>query len=163
MNLKTLLTILLLSITTGMSCSTVVRYMEYKEVIEPDILPYVEYVNSLTNDFKSVKSVTFYYQEPQPKKEAFTIGYCSYNTLHWLHYVKINKYFWQVATQEEKILLIAHELKHCSCQSNWKHINSKDSENCALNYMESMLPSSYCISKHFRTYLEQIRRGCNDK
>lgn len=160
--LKILLFILLITITSTMGCSTFLSYAEYKPGIDQGLEDYVEYIQSLNHDFAKVDSVTFYYKAPEVNK-TFTVGFCSYSLIHWKNYVKINRYWWNTASDRERILLIAHELKHCSCPSNWTHINRESQSGCRTNYMSSHIASPFCISLYYRDYIEQIKRGCNDK
>lgn len=161
--LKISLIIILIGITTTMSCSTYDSYVYYKEGIDTDLQKYVDYVNQLTSDFSKLDSITFYNRAPKNIKDNYTIGYCSYSFIHWKPYVKINKHWWKDATDRERILLIAHEMKHCSCMNNWTHINSEDDIKCRVNYMSSSIPNSFCINLYYSQYIAQIRRGCNDR
>jgi hypothetical protein len=136
--------------------------MDYKPGIDKELKYYVDYVKQLSSDFSEVDSVTFYYEKPKNKSDKYFIGFCSFNFNNWANYVKINRYWWDKASDRERIILMAHELKHCSCKDNWKHIDYKNESDCGANYMSSFLPNPFCIRLHYNDYIKQIRRGCND-
>jgi hypothetical protein len=160
---KILLIILLLTLTSTMSCSTFLSYAEYKQGIDKELEYYVDYVKQLSSDFSKVDSVTFYYHAPKDLNKSYTVGFCSFSLTHWKNYIKINTFWWNKASDRERVILIAHELKHCSCIGNWMHINREDKSLCRVNYMSSSIPNSFCIGLYYSDYIEQIKRGCDDR
>lgn len=88
-------------------------------------------------------------------KKASTeiIGLCYMN----LNEVSINRRFFESNGMRRNLLLIAHEMYHCTC---WKsHTDKKLKDGCP-SYMNAMIPSKKCIDKNYYEYIEEISKGC---
>lgn len=69
--------------------------------------------------------------------------------------IVINKKSWSKLDYHGKILLIAHEIAHCSKKIG--HINKVDSWGCADNFMHYKDTGIWCNKYNFRKYVKQMK------
>lgn len=73
--------------------------------------------------------------------------------------IDINKTAWKRMPYTERFLLVAHELGHCECKVIG-HVDGKLKDGCPTHYMNAVSASRYCLEKHSRVYLNQVKLGC---
>ncbi|MHA1675724.1 MAG: hypothetical protein ACTSU6_00945 [Candidatus Njordarchaeales archaeon] len=147
--------------------------------IDPTFNPYIKefiYISKgLVNkdDFKNI-SIKF---KTYPKN-SYVVGTCSMTP--WARYVSINKEWWRYnKSQFDREQLVYHEFGHCILYrdhvsdaysnpiieklSEMLHrlgiINKRGlllEDGCPSSYMDPYVLSNYCISAHYRYYLNEL-------
>jgi hypothetical protein len=97
--------------------------------------------------------------------------------------IDISRTFWEYASQEERYILLFHELAHAVC--NLRHSEQKDfkyienvgqflrdlgvpfygynPDNCPMSIMSPIIPNNYCSKRYFKNYmisLHDLRGKC---
>jgi hypothetical protein len=88
---------------------------------------------------------------PWAPKGAEVIGMCTPLVISDLTpEIRINKKYWDSATDAQQYLLLAHELGHCEF---WlMHDNKMLDDGCPASLMNSYLPDAECADLHFLDY-----------
>lgn len=149
-----LLNVIFISVMAG-SCSTV-RMLKDHRGIDREFSVYVGYVMALSEGSMYENDVTIGFKDHDymnPNGES-VIGRCH----PFIKEVDINRLYWNVASHEEKLILIAHELNHCVCFGS--HVTYKLEDGCP-SYMDAKQPSEKCMKNNFKKYLDEIRKGCD--
>lgn len=88
------------------------------------------------------------------------IGSCNFLPLSLSWEIDIRQDFWRYIDTNQRILLVAHEIKHCQCFVLF-HDDELLDDGCAKSFMTTNLQEAYCSRKHFTRYIEEMKRGCN--
>jgi len=88
-------------------------------------------------------------------REGATVGTCN-----WFHnYILVDPLYWfDQATEPERVALMWHELAHCVCYAG--HKEGHFSDGCPRHIMNPILPGDSCMRKHEETYREELRNAC---
>lgn len=159
--------VLVLSIIFAtVSCSSIRKYVfSFNEGIDESIQTYVDKVNAMNNGaFSKVDDISFYNESPSKADGNYTIGYCAFNFTTFKPFVKINTHWWNNANDKERILLTAHELRHCACKGKkMMHIDGTEGTfSCPKHYMHFQMANRLCIMFNYNKYVDQIKKGCED-
>lgn len=68
-------------------------------------------------------------------------------------YISIKRSYWEEATDVSRLALIYHELIHCELGVKG-HIDDRHEDDCATNFMNTFLPSAYCLDKYIDSYVK---------
>lgn len=149
-----------------LSCSSIRKYIySSNKGIHEDLKFYVDKVNELNNGaFSKVEDISFYDEAPSKQDGSYTIGYCAFNFATFKPFVKINNHWWRNQSEKSRILLMAHELRHCSCKGKkMMHIDGVEGAfGCPSHYMHFQMASKLCIMFNYNKYVEQIKKGCEE-
>lgn len=133
------------------------RITEKHKESDVRIKPYVDKIRSLSTGFMKFDiNVGFGISN---KKASTVIGTCTLSLIPLKYEIDINPLYWKIATEREKLLLIAHEMRHCLCKE-FIHNNEKLSDGCYKSYMSKYTANKQCIKKHYKKYLSEISKGC---
>lgn len=86
-------------------------------------------------------------------------GQCSFVIGKMNKEIDIVKEYWQNVTVAERLLLLAHEYRHCEC-NYLSHTSDYYLDGCSKSYMDSFTIDTRCIKLHLNDYLNEIRKGC---
>lgn len=96
-----------------------------------------------------------------PKDIPNLLGVCTFTLSNFSKEIDIVDPAWYGLSNARKMILVAHEFKHCEC-NYYSHTDEVFSDDCSKSIMGEFLPSEMCVKKHFDVYLAEIRRGCED-
>lgn len=96
------------------------------------------------NGFKHIKV----FKLPLPSKDVLGVCLPLYQT------IVINSRTWDELDEDEKFLLVAHELGHCHFKHGHSELNFQDG--CPFTIMAPHMPSRSCISRYSQWYYMQI-------
>jgi hypothetical protein len=140
-----------------LSCSSNFIKADYThKKSSPELEGYREYIYDLTEgklgnpDF----SVGFI------KERDNLLGECTFVLPFFNKEIDIVGIKWLFLSQKRRILLIAHEYRHCECD-HYYHINDKFKDGCPKSYFNEYLPDDECVESHYVEYLSEIKRGCD--
>jgi len=88
------------------------------------------------------------------------IGTCNLVLSEASSEIDIRKDYWYSFSLKEQILLLGHEYFHCQCPF-FGHINGVLEDRCPADFMNSSIPDSICINRHWDIYEKQLKEGCN--
>jgi len=137
-----------------------------------ELKKYKDTVKFLSNNKLGSSNIRIGFRTHRPHLKYFidmtkVIGSCNFVISTLKYEIDIYEDYWKILSDEQKLFLIAHELKHCECQF-FKHINSKFSDSkvfkqsntCPMSFMNEKLASQKCIKKHYEVYIKELRYGC---
>lgn len=86
-------------------------------------------------------------------------GLCHYfrigaGPIRW-GYIEIDRSYWQVISEYQRINLIFHELGHCVLGRDHTPAPQAPLE-CPTSFMHSSVMSTYCIEKNYSSYIEEM-------
>ena len=123
----------------------------------PEIKPYMDRVYKISGGKISNKIKAGLYISP--KKNKNVIGSCTLSIFPLEYEIDISPLYWAVANDKERLLLIAHEMRHCVCKE-FVHYDDKFQDGCHKSYMSAVTESDKCVNDHFDDYLTEISKGC---
>ena len=76
--------------------------------------------------------------------------------------ITINPSFWYNwgSSQMRKKGLVYHEMAHCVCRL--PHTNDLFKDDCAKSLMHENLPKNYCLKRHWRHYMKDLKTRCGE-
>jgi hypothetical protein len=154
-----LLGLLLGSIYIGCTSGSIKPEAIHK-VPSTELEKYRKIVQEISNNKLGTKDFTIGFIKA-PKKVPNLLGRCTFILNNFNKEIDIVESAWYDLGYAEKIILIAHEFKHCECNMYY-HIKDKYSDDCPKNIMNEHLPIGLCIVTHLNDYMADIRRGCED-
>ncbi len=89
------------------------------------------------------------------------LGVCTFTLSNLGKEIDIVEEAWHYLTHVEKLLLVAHEFRHCEC-NELGHSEDYFEDKCSKTIMHKYLPDLKCVKKHMNEYLAEIRRGCGN-
>lgn len=138
----------------------VIKASPIHKKLTPELEKYRGYVNIISNGSLGNKDITIGYRK-YSKDDPNLLGVCTFTLENLGKEIDIVEEAWQYLTHNEKLLLVAHEFRHCEC-NELGHEERYFSDKCSKTIMHKYLPDDRCIKKHIGDYLEEIRRGCGD-
>jgi hypothetical protein len=69
--------------------------------------------------------------------------------------IRIEKAYWEAATEKEKIELVFHELGHC--QQGRGHTSTYLTDGCPVSLMDPYTLDLWCLDTHWDYYIEELR------
>lgn len=112
-----------------------------------DMIPFINYFTQLT----SVQvDIPINYGNTGEK-----LGVCSVNGQY--KWITINEKWFKSHSDEDKLVLVLHELGHCVL--NKPHVDGYMRDGCALSIMNTYHIGSYCFLLHEEFYLEDYLYG----
>lgn len=115
--------------------------------IEKSILPYVLEVDYLSNGNLDGTKLNINFG----KLQNHILGTC----FLLRNEIIINKKKWKSLDYKGKILLIAHEIGHCSKKKS--HINGIDRYGCAKHFMHYSTTGKWCDRYKYKDYIKQMK------
>ena len=115
-------------------------------IVDPEFQPYVDKFMELGNI--TVAGIDMYFS-PQ---SGNVIGMCFVNGSY--RDIEIDGVWWSTAGDLDREILIFHELGHCVL--NRGHRNFTLQDGCGGSLMDSYHIGSYCYSKHYDYYIEEL-------
>ena len=76
------------------------------------------------------------------------------NNIIEMAYIKIDRDYWNKASQYKRINLIFHELGHCVLGRD--HVEWKTPNECPPSFMHNSIVSNYCLKKYYKNYLKEM-------
>lgn len=128
--------------------------------LTPELEKYRGFVNIISNGGLGNRDITLGFRKYDSKNSGL-LGVCTFTLLTLGKEIDIVEEAWQYLSHNEKLLLVAHEFRHCEC-NEFGHKEVYFSDGCSKTIMHKYLQDSKCIEKHIGDYLEEIRRGCGD-
>ena len=93
--------------------------------------------------------------KPEKLKDGDLLGRCT--KAGFIKWVDIVETKWYTLTERKKLILLAHEFKHCQCYAT--HVEEKIGD-CPKSLMNSSMISNKCAIDNWSRYEKEIRRGC---
>ena len=115
---------------------------------DKEFVPYIEDVKILSEGNLGVRNIKIGFGTGSKK----LLGYCA---LAWRE-ITVNKSNWKKLDHRSRILLIAHELAHCSGKSI-EHINGLDQIGCTEHFMHKSSMGKWCNLVNYKKYIEQMK------
>ena len=128
--------------------------------LTPELEKYRGYVQKISKGKLGNKEITIGYRKFNDK-DPNLLGVCTFTLENLGKEIDIVEEAWQYLSHNEKLLLVAHEFRHCEC-NELGHEERYFKDKCSKTIMHKYLPDRGCIKKHMNDYLEEIRRGCGD-
>lgn len=141
--MRSLFSIILLS-TITVGCGT----FKAKKLINPTFLPYYNLFEEYYNIRPKVP-INF-----SKKLKGTTAGKCNYGSKNESPYITVNKDWWTVLTEDQKINLVFHELGHCLLYR--KHENGTLADSCPKSFMNDYLVDLDCLDKYYDHYIDEL-------
>jgi hypothetical protein len=136
----------------------------HKYGYEPKLDPYFQSFTELTGKDANIRAkltdtmlpaITM----PWAPEGSEIVGMCHPLVLSDLRpEINLNKNYWNAATEEDRLILVWHELGHCLCLAF--HDSSIFEDGCPKSIMSPYVPSRTCIGMHFPEYVEDLQRRC---
>lgn len=153
----TILGILLSGVILG--CATEAIKLDYNhKKSTPELERYRGYVHELSDGKLGNKDFSIGFIE-MPDKQYNLLGRCTLVLKDFNKEIDIVAIHWLFMDQKRRILLTAHEYKHCEC-NQYYHKNTKLKDGCPSSYFNEYLPDEDCVEAHWDMYLEEISKGC---
>ena len=145
---------------TYLGCSSNFIKMDYThKKATPELEKYREYVYKITDGKLGDRDFSIGFIELDLKRHTL-LGECTFVLPYFNKEIDIVGIHWLFLTEKRKILLIAHEYRHCEC-NQYYHNNDKFKDGCPKSYFNEYLPDDECIESHYTEYLSEIKRGCD--
>ena len=143
----------------GSYASGLLKVSDHKEV-HLEFRDYVSYIYSISQGrFRvRVERIGFYKNDTNIPESR--IGECSLIIPSWQPEIDIRKESWYDLTERQKVLLLAHEILHCSCKY-FHHIDVTRIDGCPTHYSNGVLAGDKCVDIYYLEYLNQITQGCD--
>jgi hypothetical protein len=164
-----LINIAILSSIAGIlfnSCTTeTIRFSYHHKKSNEELLHYVDLIQALNTELslpadgrigfkKNLESFLF--------SEQRILGSCNYVLPTMEVEIDISRSLWKSLSYYEKVLLVAHELRHCVCPDFGHKKVTPLFGGCPGHYMNAYSPGFACSKHYFNVYLQQIKSGCKD-
>jgi hypothetical protein len=94
-----------------------------------------------------------------PKDKQELLGVCTFILPKFQNEIDITVPSWYYLSDRRKLLLVAHEYRHCECD-HYYHTDEKLEDGCPQSIMHTYLIEDKCVNRHFGRYVDEIRRGC---
>jgi hypothetical protein len=134
------LIVFLFIILTIMACNTLNKM--YRPT-EKELNNYLKIFENMTG--RNVDYPVFFKFE-----ETENAGVCTHTAWGLPLYVEINLYQWRMLSEEQRIMLLLHELGHCSL--GLKHDNREFKDECPKSLMHKFLAPEICINQYKLSY-----------
>lgn len=128
--------------------------------LTPELEKYRGYVQKISNDKLGNREISIGFIK-RPDKKLNLLGVCTFTLDNLGKEIDIVEEAWQNLTHDEKLLLVAHEFRHCEC-NEFGHKEVYFDDGCSKTIMHEYLSDLKCVKKHMNSYLAEIRRGCED-
>ena len=153
----TILGLLLAMVHLG--CSTrAIKFQPSHEKLTPELEKYRGYVYNLSEGKLGTNEYSLGFIKT-PKDSPKLLGECTFVLGHLNKEIDIVEDKWYFLSHNSKILLIAHEFRHCEC-NQYYHSEEYFLDGCSKSYMDSYLPDEFCVEDHMEHYIDELRRGC---
>ena len=147
--------------------SPIIKFKGNHKNIDPKIEPYVKYIYELSHGKLDGTNMSMgFVLQNKLNKDYFAgegrniLGVC---TLKWggiKHELDFSKEAWMNLSVRRKLLLVAHEIRHCYCYE-YRHKSTLLKNGCPYSYMYPSLMGNNCIIKNYNHYINEIKRGCD--
>lgn len=139
-------------------------FKKFQFVKVPELEIYRTFIQDLSKDKLGVKGTNLYFVDDieNKKEDEVTLATCTRYDFKILgdNYIEINKKSWQKLNEEQRVLLVSHELLHCDC--DMEHNDTILNDGCPSSISHSHAPDLYCIKAHFVRYFDEISLGCKE-
>lgn len=128
------------------------------EGVDEDLKPYVNKVKGLSNNcLGNIKYAGFFKKPPKHIEDDYVIaGMANWILPFFEPQIHINRDSWNSFSENQKVILIAHELYHAE-KPFIGHHDKEDDWGCAEHFMHPSIQSSWCIYINYNNYIKQMR------
>ena len=171
-----------LFLTVLMSCCTInlqtLGLIPKYEGVDPQAASYVAEWQQLAKYYKIefTKKVTIGFDKINSES---VVGYCEYGTN--FREITLDSSYWANSTKISKMVIVFHELSHCSCnrshsyiidnhtkeygndESSRKNPSKKDGffkDTCPISIMYPYVIEDYCFTTHYSDYVDEMFKDC---
>jgi hypothetical protein len=158
----------LIGITIGLivnACTTeAIRFSHHHDYNDEELIHYVDLVKLVSKDLMLPETGRIGFKNNIThilELERGILGTCNFVIPSMEIDIDIDKNLWKMLTYYEKLLLVAHELRHCVCVDIGHPKTETFDDGCPKHYMNAYSPGIYCSREHFNHYIQQIAKGCS--
>ena len=137
----------------------VIKSSPVHKKLTPELEKYRGYVKDISKGKLGNKEISIGFRK-YSKDDPNLLGVCTFTLENLGKEIDIIKEAWDYLSHDEKLILVAHEFRHCEC-NEFGHKEEYFSDKCSKTIMHKYLPYGGCIKKHMDNYLEEIGRGCD--
>lgn len=73
-------------------------------------------------------------------------------------YIKLDRGYWPIMSEYQKINLVFHELRHCVL-NRWHTPSDYSPLECPSSFMHDTVMGNYCLNKNFNSYIKEMFPG----
>ena len=135
----------------------VANYIKHSAITgDPELMLYVDL---FSEEIKQPNQVNISFVDEIKDDDPIykIIGSC--NIFLFYKSIIIDRQNFLEASKIERKALLYHELAHCICDLD--HNNLQEME-CHYSLMNELLPSQYCLEKHWDRYIKILKHSCNN-
>lgn len=133
---------------------TILSYRFADKKIDKQFMPYIIEMLKDTKDFNmhDLRHTSIKFKELNKNEERMYIGLC----LPVINVIYINPEFWNYANDNEKKLVLRHELEHCVDLKLFHRDEALLNDYCPASAFEPYIPIPECCNKHYKYYMEEM-------